>query len=109
MAAALGADLQDRHRELREKPRHPPHAMKIAVPQLLPRRRKAGFTMLELSTAMCLLIVLGTALVTMLNQHMTFVKMFRQQSFLASEAPQIGNLLGRILNAADHYFVYSSK
>jgi len=83
--------------------------MKISAQQLLPRRRKAGFTMLELSTAMCLLIVLGTALVALLNQHMTFLKLFRQQAFLATEAPQIGNLLGRILNAADHYFVYSTK
>jgi hypothetical protein len=58
---------------------------------------------------MCLLVVLGIAIVTMLQQHMQFLKFFRQQSFLTTEAPQIGNLLARILNDADHYFVYASK
>src|SRR3954469_16497872 len=83
--------------------------MKIGAQQFSPKRRTAGFTMLELSTAMCLLIVLGIALVTLVNQHIQFMKLFRQQAFLASEAPQIGNLLGRILNEADHYFVYATK
>jgi hypothetical protein len=45
----------------------------------------------------------------MIQQHTLFLKFFRQQSFLSVEAPTIGNLLGRILNDADHYFVYSSK
>lgn len=58
---------------------------------------------------MSLMLVLAVALVTMLHQHGLFIQMFRQQSFLATEAPQIGNLLGRILNEADHYFVYATK
>jgi hypothetical protein len=64
---------------------------------------------MEMSMAMSLLIVLGVALITMLQQHMLFMTLFRQQSFLSAEAPQIGNLLGRILNSADHYFVYETK
>jgi prepilin-type N-terminal cleavage/methylation domain-containing protein len=74
-----------------------------------PRRRNAGFTLMEMSVVMSLLVVLGVALVTLVTQHLQFVKVFRQQSFLATEAPQIGNLLGRILNEADHYFVYATK
>jgi hypothetical protein len=83
--------------------------MKNTALQIHARRRPAGFTLLEMSTAMSLLIVLATALVTLVTQHMQFLNLFRQQSFLASEAPQIGNLLGRILNEADHYFVYATK
>lgn len=73
------------------------------------RRRTAGFTLVEMSVAMSLMIVLSVALVTLVTQHLQFLKLFRQQSFLTTEAPQIGNLLGRILNEADHYFVYATK
>lgn len=83
--------------------------MKTAAIQIHARRRKAGFTLLEMSTAMSLLVVLGVALVGLVQQQTQFLKLFRQQSFLAAEAPQIGNLLGRILNEADHYFVYATK
>lgn len=83
--------------------------MKTAHLQISGRRRRAGFSLLEVSVAMSLLIVLGVALVTMIQQHTMFIKLFRQQAFLATEAPQIGNLLGRILNQADHYFVYATK
>ena len=70
---------------------------------------RAGYTLLEMSTAMAVMLVLATALVVMLQQHVQFMQMFQQQSFLASEAPKIGNLLGRIINQADHYFVYPTK
>jgi hypothetical protein len=83
--------------------------MKTTHLQISSRRRRGGFSLLEMSVAMSLLIVLGVALVTMIQQHTTFIKLFRQQAFLATEAPQIGNLLGRILNQADHYFVYATK
>jgi prepilin-type N-terminal cleavage/methylation domain-containing protein len=83
--------------------------MKGAAIQIHGKRRKAGFTLLEMSTAMSLMVVLGVALVTLVSQHTQFLKLFRQQAFLATEAPQIGNLLGRILNEADHYFVYATK
>jgi hypothetical protein len=83
--------------------------MRTGTLQFRGKRRTAGFTLLEMSTAMSMLVVLGIALVTMMQQHMMFMNFFRQQSFLTSEAPQIGNLLARILNEADHYFVYASK
>lgn len=70
---------------------------------------KAGFTLLETSVAFSVLTVIGVALLVMLQQHAQFLEMFRRQSFLAAEAPKIGNLLARILNEADHYFVYAGK
>ena len=65
--------------------------------------------MLEMSAALSVSLVLAVALVIMLQQHAQFLEMFRRQSFLAGEAPKIGNLLGRIINESDHYFVYATK
>jgi prepilin-type N-terminal cleavage/methylation domain-containing protein len=83
--------------------------MKTPAIQIQRRRHRAGFTLLEMSTSMGIMLVLAVALVVMLQQHTQFMAMFRKQAFLTSEAPQIGNLLGRILNEADHYFVYATK
>ena len=73
------------------------------------RHHSAGFTLLEVSTALGVMVVLSFALVIMLQQHLQFLDMFKKQSFLANEAPKIGNMLGRIINEADHYFVYATK
>ena len=68
--------------------------MKTAVQ---PRRtRRAGFTLMELSTAMGLMLILGSSLVVMLQQHVTLMSLAQRQSFLADEAPKIGNLIGRM-------------
>ncbi len=72
------------------------------------RSRSAGFTLMELSTAMGLMLILGSSLVAMLQQHVTFMNLAQRQSFLASEAPKIGNLVGRIFSQADHYLVYET-
>jgi prepilin-type N-terminal cleavage/methylation domain-containing protein len=72
------------------------------------RPRRSGFSLLELSTAMSLMLILGSSLVVMLQQHVTFMNLAQRQSFLASEAPKIGNLIGRIFNQADHYFIYAT-
>lgn len=74
-----------------------------------PHRGRRGFTLVEMSTALGLMLTLATALVAMLQQHVTFMGIVQTQSFLADEAPKIGNVLGRIFNQADHYFVYPSR
>ena len=72
------------------------------------RRRQAGFTLIEISIAMAIMLILGVTLILMLQGHVRFLEMFRQQAFLSAEAPKIGNLLGRIMNQADHFFVYAT-
>jgi type II secretory pathway component PulJ len=69
----------------------------------------SGFTLLEMSAAMAVMMVVSSALVAMMQQHVAFLQRCQQQVFLTSEAPKIGNLLNRILNSADHYFVYATK
>jgi hypothetical protein len=74
-----------------------------------PRLRQSGFTLVEMSAAMAVLMGLSCALVAMMQQHVSFLQLCQQQVFLTSEAPKIGNLLNRILNSVDHYFVYATK
>jgi hypothetical protein len=71
-------------------------------------RAPRGFTLLETSMAIGLMMVLGGAMVVMLQQHLTFLGITSRQAFLTREAPQIGNVLGRIFQQADHYFIYES-
>lgn len=59
--------------------------------------------------ALSIMLVLGMSLVALLQQHVSFMSLFRKQSFLTSEAPQTGNLVGRLFSKADHYFVYPSR
>lgn len=75
----------------------------------IPHSRRSGFTLIEMSTAMSVMLVLAVALVVLMQQHVQFMEMFRRQSFLTAEAPKIGDMLGRIFNNADHYFVYATK
>jgi hypothetical protein len=67
-----------------------------------------GYTLLEMSFAMVLLIGLGLSLLLMLNTHVEFMNWSRRQSFVARELPKISNLLGRLLNQADHFFIYEN-
>ena len=67
--------------------------------------RRLGFTLLETSLGVFVTMALGTVLILMLQQHITFMGWMQKQSFLTTEAPQIGNLVGRIFGAADSYFV----
>lgn len=78
-------------------PRAPSHAR---------RHLRAGFTLMEVSTAMSLMVVLSIAMVVMIQQHVTFMSLAQKQTFLSDDAPKIGNLVARIFNQADHYFVY---
>lgn len=70
---------------------------------------RSGFTLLETSLGVSVTLTLSAVLITMLQQHITFMGWISRQSFLTTEAPQIGNLVGRIFGSADHYFVYSSR
>jgi hypothetical protein len=73
------------------------------------KRRRRGFSLVELSTAMSIMLGTAVVMVVMLQQHLYVVQVATKQAFLSHEAPQIGDLLGRIFNQADHYFVYTTR
>ena len=58
---------------------------------------------------MGVLVGLSVILVVMLQQHLGVISIATKQSFLGQEAPRVGDLLGRIFNQADHYFVYATR
>lgn len=73
------------------------------------RFRQRGFTLLEVSAALGVALALCTALIALLQQHISFVAFFQRQTFLVGEAPNIGDLVVRIMNRADHFFVYATR
>ncbi|HBJ85722.1 MAG TPA: hypothetical protein DDZ88_17985 [Verrucomicrobiales bacterium] len=82
--------------------------MKKPLPKAHAGRAAPAFTLLEISSAIALMLILATALIVMLQQHVAFMEMAQRQKFLTNDAPQIGSLLGRIFNQSDHFFVYAS-
>ena len=72
-------------------------------------RGQQGFTLLEVSAAISVALGLSLALVSLLQQHVTFMRLFQRQTFLVREAPAVGDLLGRMLGGADAFFVYPTR
>jgi prepilin-type N-terminal cleavage/methylation domain-containing protein len=68
-----------------------------------------GFTLLEMSVALAVALALSISLISLLQQHVSFVRLINRQTFLVAEAPSIGDLLVRIMNRSDHFFVYATR
>ncbi len=69
---------------------------------------KRGFTLIELSLAIMVGMIVGSMLMTMLNQQITFLKIFRAQSFLNEEAPIISNHVSKLLLNAERFRLHAS-
>jgi len=72
----------------------------------LRRRLRRGYTLLELSLAMGIGLRVGGLSLAMLNQQISFLRIFRAQDFLATEAPLINYQMARIVNHADSFRLY---
>lgn len=73
-----------------------------------PRRSCRGYTLIELSLAMSTGIAVAALVLSLVNQQLSFLKIFRAQSFLVTEAPQLNNHLSKIVGNADSYRLYTS-
>jgi hypothetical protein len=80
--------------------------MNCARPPL--RRLRRGFTLLELSIGLLVGMMVGAISLTLLNQQTSFLRIFRAQDFLTSEAPLINNYLARVIANADGYRLHGS-
>lgn len=74
----------------------------------LPRFRRRGFTLIELSLAMSTGIVVAVLLLALVNQQIAFLKIYNAQNFLTTEAPLISNYLSRVIGSAEGYRLYES-
>ena len=73
--------------------------MKLA----LPRIRRRGYTLLELSLAMSTGMLVAVLLLALVNQQIAFLKIYNAQNFLTTEAPLINNYLARVIGSAEGY------
>lgn len=81
--------------------------MRAGIPAFAKPARH-GFTLMEVSAGLAILLMVSGSLLVMVQQHLTFMELSRRQSFLAEEAPKIGSILARMFQQADHYFIYEN-
>lgn len=78
----------------------------MKLPIRKPRGR--GYTLVELTLAMCVGIVISALVMSLVNQQLAFLKIFRAQSFLVTEAPMLNNYVVKLVGNADSYRLYAS-
>lgn len=69
---------------------------------------KRGFTLVELSIGILVGLLVGAMTLTMLNQQLTFLKIFRAQSFLNEEAPIISHHVSKLFINAERFRLHAS-
>lgn len=69
-----------------------------------PSRR--GFTLVELSMAIVLGMMIGSMLLALVNQQLAFLKIYKTQNFLTEEAPVISMYVSRLIGKADGFRLY---
>ena len=72
------------------------------------RKRKArGYTLVELTLAMSIGMMVAAMSLMLFNQQVSFLRIFRAQDFLTREAPLISNYVARVINNAEGYSLYT--
>lgn len=72
------------------------------------RLRRRGYTLIELTLAMGTGMAVAAMVLMLANQQFAFLRIFRAQSFLVTEAPVLNNYLSRIIGNAESYRLYAS-
>jgi type II secretory pathway component PulJ len=71
-------------------------------------RNRRGFTLLELTVAMMVGISVGGMVLAMLNNQISFLRIFRAQSFLHEEVPIVSNHVTKLLSTAERFRLHAS-
>ncbi len=69
---------------------------------------RRGFTLIELSMVIMVGLMVGAMTLAMLNQQITFLKIFRAQSFLNEEAPIISHHVSKLFINAERFRLHAS-
>lgn len=69
---------------------------------------KRGFTLLELTIAMMVGMMVSAMVLAIFNQQMAFLRIFRAQSFLSEEAPVVSMYVSRVVAKADRFRLHAS-
>lgn len=67
---------------------------------------RRGYTLVELSLAMSIGMMVAAMSLLLFNQQMAFLKIFKAQDFLTREAPMINNYVVRVIGSAEDYRLY---
>lgn len=69
---------------------------------------RRGFTLLELSVAIMIGMATGGLVITLFNQQLTFLSIFKTQNFLVEEAPIINSYVNRLVGKADRFRLHAN-
>ena len=67
---------------------------------------RRGYTLIELSLAMGIGMMVASMGLLLFNQQMAFLRIFKAQDFLTREAPMINNYVVRVIGAAEDYRLF---
>lgn len=73
------------------------------------KHARRGFTLIELTVAIMIGMATGGMVLTLFNQQLAFLKMFRNQGFLAEEAPMINSHVSRLIAKADRFRLHANR
>lgn len=72
------------------------------------RRLRRGFTLLEMTIVLMIGLMAGSMVMALFNQQLTFLRIFRAQSFISEEAPMISVYLNRLIGKADRFRLHDN-
>jgi len=75
----------------------------MMIPQPARRLKRRGLTLVELTLAMGLGLIIATMLLALFNQQMAFLRIFGAQNFLNEEAPLVSMHVSRLIGKSDRY------
>lgn len=74
----------------------------------LHRTARRGFTLIELTIAMVMGLAIGGMVISLFNQQLAFLNLYRSQSFLTDEAPIISMNVSRIVGKAERFRLHET-
>ena len=69
---------------------------------------RRGFTLVELSIVMMVGMLTGTLVLSLFNQQLAFLKIYKAQNFLVQEAPVISLYVSRLVGKADRFRLHDT-
>lgn len=72
------------------------------------QRMRRGFTLIELTLGLTIGLATGAMLLTVCNQQLAFLNLYKAQNFLTDEAPVISMYVSRLIGKADRFRLHDS-
>lgn len=69
---------------------------------------RRGFTLIELSMAIMLGMMVGAMILALFNQQLAFLRIYQTQNFLAEEAPLISLYVSRLVGKAERFRLHDT-